>query len=159
MISLREVHDAVVLEGFRSEKERGRRKVIREYITRTGVTVPIGLKGRQKLMAELELDGDQAQSTTEPGSRSEETNKQGDDRSSKPTTANTRRFFIHRPELSTAQHQMISPVDSMTSLRDILRGKTVREFPTFLVEVPGLDEIDWTRWHLENETNKLLTES
>lgn len=101
------------------------------------------------------ITGGGEESATRQEPRSHETSEQRIKHDSNPTT-DIRQFFIHRPEISTAQKQIISQVDNLTSLRDILRGKTVREFPTFLVEVPGLDEIDRNRWHLENETNTLI---
>ena len=55
---------------------------------------------------------------------------------------NKRTFYIHLPERSNSQKQAIEPIDGAKTLQDVLRGRTVREFPTIIVGVQGLDKID-----------------
>ena len=62
---------------------------------------------------------------------------------------NTRAFYIHLPEQSNSQKQAIEPINGQGILRDILSGRTIREFPTIIVAVPGLDEIDLEKQRIE----------
>ena len=55
---------------------------------------------------------------------------------------NKRTFYLHLPERSNSQKQAIEPIDGTKTLQDVLRGRTVREFPTIIVAVPVIDEVE-----------------
>ena len=179
LASVVEAHDVAVLDAYTSSEDQSRRGKVGEYARSVGVVVPSGYKGRKDLVDGLglrtssNLTDSQAdvavnKTTWESTTHTADSDSKGLVVTSAPEAseaapgpnvdANTesintakRRFFIHRPEISPAQKQVVIPVDGTLNLRDILRGKTVREFPTFLVEVSGSDQIDWTRWHLKGK--------
>ena len=59
-----------------------------------------------------------------------------------PSNKSKRNFYTHLTERSSSQRQVLEPIDGTKSLQDVLRGRTVREFPTIIIAVPGVDEID-----------------
>lgn len=51
------------------------------------------------------------------------------------------RFYLHRPKTQSSYPKVLVPVDSAQSLTEVLRNRTVLEFPTIYVFETGPDEL------------------
>ena len=182
LASIVQAHDVAVMDAYTASSDQARQRKVGEYARSVGVLIPSGYKGRRDLIDVLDwgtpakLEDGQGDAVVNEATQ-ESTAHTGDSHSNgavfssdceaseaalasntDTNTQNTntirRRFFIHRPEISPAKKQVVSPVDGTSILGDILKGKTVREFPTFLVEVSDSDQIDWRQWHVNDEIDK-----
>ena len=116
--SLVDAHDRAVLAHLNYEDRSSWPENVKAYVAAAAVKVADDLPGRKAYLKGLAKVG------------------------SEWSWENRRRFYLHLPDRSTPQRQVVVPVEPKSTLREILLGRVVREFPTVFVELPGVDDLD-----------------